>query len=163
MRQPITEHIVMIHQSVQNYSIDFETIYKRKNFSTPKNYLDFIDNYMRLLTSNRKYIDSQIRRLEGGLTTLAKAQEDTEILSKELAIKNAEIADKKKVVEELIADINEKSEIAGKQQAVAAEKKAFLDVQSVKIAEEEAEASKALEESLPALEAASQALSNIRP
>ena len=83
---------------------------------------------------------------------MAKAQEDTEVLSKELAIKNAEIAEKKKIVEELIADITEKSEIAGKQQAVAAEKKAFLDVQSVKIAEEEAEATKALEEALPALE-----------
>ncbi len=69
-----------------------------------------------------------MRRLEGGLTTLAKAQEDTEILSKELAIKNEEIAEKKKVVEELIADITEKSEIAVKQQLVAAEKKAFLDV-----------------------------------
>jgi hypothetical protein len=36
-------------------------------------------------------------------------------LSKELALKNEEIAEKKKVVEELIADITEKSEIAGKQ------------------------------------------------
>jgi hypothetical protein len=60
-------------------------------------------------------IDSNVRRLEGGLATLAKAQEDTEVLSKELAIKNAEIAEKKTVVEELIADITDKSEIAGKQ------------------------------------------------
>lgn len=81
IRQPITDHIVMIHQSVQHYSVDFETIYKRKNYSTPKNYLDFIDNYIKFLAHNRKFIDSQIRRLEGGLTTLAKAQEDTEILS----------------------------------------------------------------------------------
>ena len=45
---------------------------------------------------------------------MAKAQEDTEVLSKQLAIKNAEIAEKTKVVEELIADITEKSEIASK-------------------------------------------------
>ncbi len=151
----------MIHQSVQEYSQQFETIYKRKNFSTPKNYLDFIDNYIKFLANNRKFIDSQIRRLEGGLTTLAKAQEDTEILSQELAIKNAEIAEKKKIVEELIADIQQKSEIAGKQMEAAAQKKADLDVQSVIIAQEEAEASKALEEAIPALEAAQQALNNI--
>jgi dynein heavy chain len=48
----------MIHQSVQEYSVDFETIYKRKNFSTPKNYLDFIDNYIKFLANNRKFIDS---------------------------------------------------------------------------------------------------------
>lgn len=73
LRQPITDHIVMIHQSVQQYSVEFETVYKRKNFSTPKNYLDFIDNYIKFLTTNRKLIDSNVRRLEGGLTTLAKA------------------------------------------------------------------------------------------
>ena len=84
------------------------------------------------------------------------------MLSKELAIKNEEISEKKKVVEEMIAEISEKSEIAGKQQVIAAEKKAFLDVQSVKIAEEEAEASKALEEAVPALEAAKAALENIK-
>lgn len=93
-----------------------------------------------------------MRRLEGGLTTLAKAQEDTEVLSKELAIKNEEIAEKKKIVEELIADITEKSEIAGKQQAFAAEKKEQLDAQSIIIAREEEEARIALDEALPALE-----------
>ena len=41
----IREHITMIHMSVQKYSVDFEQIYKRKNYSTPKNYLDFIRNY----------------------------------------------------------------------------------------------------------------------
>ena len=45
---------------------------------------------------------------------------------------------------------------------VAAEKKAFLDVQSVIIAQEEGEASKALEEAIPALEAAKEALNNVR-
>ncbi len=45
------------------------------------------------------------------------------MLSKELAIKNEEIAEKKNVVAELIADITEKSAIAGKQQIMAAEKK----------------------------------------
>jgi hypothetical protein len=43
----------------------------------------------------------------------------------------------------------------------AATKKADLDVQSVQIAIEEKEASKALEEAIPALEAAQQALNNI--
>ena len=73
-------------------------------------------------------MDSNVRRLEGGLATLVKAQEDTEVLSKELAIKNEEIAEKKKVVEELISDITEKSEVAGKQKTLAAEKKALLEI-----------------------------------
>jgi len=86
MKKKTQDHIVMIHLSVQKYSEDFEAIYKRKNFSTPKNYLDFIQNYMRFLEDNRKKLTNAVVRLEGGLTTLAKAQEDTQVLKEELAV-----------------------------------------------------------------------------
>jgi dynein heavy chain len=105
IRQSITDHIVMIHTSVQTYSEEFEATYKRRNYSTPKNYLDFITNYMKFLANKRKMLDAAVIRLEGGLTTLEKAAEDTKTLSEELAIKNADIAEKKIIVEELIADI----------------------------------------------------------
>jgi len=39
-------------------------------------------------------MDNNVLRLEGGLTTLKKAQEDTEGLSLELAEKNKDIAKK---------------------------------------------------------------------
>jgi dynein heavy chain, axonemal len=103
-------------------------------------------------------MDSGVLRLEGGLTTLAKASEDTKILSDELAIKNADIAEKKVVVEELIADITQKSEVAGKQQKIATEKKAFLSVQSVEIAAKKEEADRDMEAAAPALLAAKAAL-----
>jgi len=103
-------------------------------------------------------MDSGVLRLEGGLTTLAKASEDTKILSDELAIKNADIAEKKVVVEELIADITQKSEVAGKQQKIATEKSAFLSVQSVEIAAKKEEADRDMEAAAPALLAAKAAL-----
>ena len=76
----------MIHLSVQQYSIDFESVYKRKNYSTPKNYLDFIQNYMNFLGTKRKELDGSVTRLEGGLATLAKATDDTAVLQEELAV-----------------------------------------------------------------------------
>jgi len=85
-------------------------IYKRNNFSTPKNYLDFIKNYMNFLADKRKHMDNLVRRLEGGLHTLARAQEDTEALSKVLAVQNKEIAEKAVIVEDLIVTISAKSE-----------------------------------------------------
>ena len=57
-REPVIKHIVMTHLSVQQYSVDYETMFKRKNFSTPKNYLDFIQSYASLLRQNRKHIDA---------------------------------------------------------------------------------------------------------
>jgi dynein heavy chain len=72
-KKSVIEHLVVVHLSVQKFSNDFKMIYKRNNFSTPKNYLDFIKNYMNFLGSKRKLMDSLVRRLDGGLITLARA------------------------------------------------------------------------------------------
>ena len=130
----------MIHQSVQKYSIEFETIFKRKNYSTPKNYLDFLNNYISFLKNKRKEMDAAVRRLEGGLATLAKAAEDTTVLEEKLRIDNTVIAEKKAIVEELIADINEKTETANKSAEAAAKTKAELEISGKQIAIEEEEA-----------------------
>lgn len=82
-------------------------------------------------------------------------------MQEKLAIKNAEISQRKVIVEELIEDITGKKIIAEQQAKIAGEKKADLDIQSAKIDKEEAEAAQALEAAVPALEAAKAALSNI--
>lgn len=136
----IIDHITMVHISVQKYSADFEAVYKRKNYSTPKNYLDFINNYMRFLQGKRKDIDSSVTRLEGGLATLVKAADDTAVLQEELAIQDADIAEKKVVVEGMIADISAKTIIANKQEAECSETKASLEIQNAEISIKKAEA-----------------------
>lgn len=157
----INEHIVMIHTSVQKYSVDFEQVYRRKNYSTPKNYLDFLRNYMTFLKDKRKALDGAVTRLEGGLATLAKAADDTAVLQEELAVQDADIAEKKAVVEEMIADITEKTETANKQEAECSEKKAFLEVQNAEIAVKLGEADAALEAARPIIEEAQAALGDI--
>ena len=94
------------------------------------------------MTNKRKFLDSSVTRLEGGLATLAKAADDTAVLQEELAIQDADIAEKKAVVEEMIANIMQKSEIANKQEAAASEKKILLEAQNIEITakKEEAEA-----------------------
>lgn len=48
----------MVHLSVQKFSTEYKEIYKRNNFSTPKNYLDFINNYILFLRDKRKFMDA---------------------------------------------------------------------------------------------------------
>jgi dynein heavy chain, axonemal len=114
-RLSVCNHIVLCHQSVQDYSKEFEAKYKRKNYSTPKNYLDFIKNYITFLDDNRRRMTNSVVRLEGGLSTLEKAAEDTKVLGDELQIKSADIAEKKEKVEIIIAEVNAKTEDANKQ------------------------------------------------
>ena len=161
LREPITNHIVQVHLSVQDYSIKYEDEYKRRNYSTPKNYLDFINSYTKMLVSSKKNCDNKVHRLEGGCTTLEKASKETAELSIILEEKNEKIKEKAVIVEALIADIDEKSKVAGEQQANATKKKEYLDVESVKIAKEEEEAAKALEAAIPAFEEAKLALKDV--
>ena len=94
LRQPITDHIVMVHLSVQDYSLKYEEEFKRRNYSTPKNYLDFISAYTKMRVSNLKILDGKVLRLEGGCSTLEKAGKETEELSIVLAEKNERIKEK---------------------------------------------------------------------
>jgi dynein heavy chain len=53
---------------------------KRKNFSTPKNYLDFLSNYKKLLVEKRSMYVSMVERYSGGLEKLAKASVEVSIM-----------------------------------------------------------------------------------
>jgi len=103
-----------------------------------------------------------VRRLEGGLQTLAEAQEDTKVLGDELTIQNAKISEKKIVVEQLIADITAQQETAQAQEKVALQTEADLEVKSKQIEIEEKEAEIALQAAIPALEQAQAALANVK-
>ena len=137
-RDKVCEHLVTCHSSVQVYSKEFELKFKRKNFSTPKNYLDFINNYIKFLNNNRKRMTNAVTRLEGGLATLAKATEDTKILGDELEIQNAQINERRAVVETIIADVNAKTENAAKSQQIAKALAKEILEQNIIVQQEEA-------------------------
>lgn len=44
----------MVHQSVEHYSEQFAAKLRRKNYTTPKNYLDYISTYLSNLEKKDK-------------------------------------------------------------------------------------------------------------
>ena len=61
VRDDIIDHVVDVHLSVGEYSALFGRKWRRINYSTPKNFLDFIDRYLGLLEEKDKFILSQVR------------------------------------------------------------------------------------------------------
>lgn len=80
-RQSIVDHIVYVHMSVQDYSRQFEEQLKRKNFATPKNYLDFLRTYRTSLYKSIKEFNNLVLRYQNGLLKLKEAKEQVSILS----------------------------------------------------------------------------------
>ena len=59
-RDDIIGHIVLVHQSVVSYSNKFLQRLRRSNYVTPKNYLDFINTYLKLLHEKDQFILQQV-------------------------------------------------------------------------------------------------------
>eukprot|EP00919_Chromeraceae_sp_WS-2016_P072391 GHVR01171232.1.p1 GENE.GHVR01171232.1~~GHVR01171232.1.p1 ORF type:complete len:2780 (-),score=639.98 GHVR01171232.1:32-7840(-) len=161
-RDNIVDHFVMVHSSVTDiYSPEFELKKRRKNFATPKNYLDVLYNFSTKLDQNRKSIDTQSSRLNGGLAKLVQAAEAVAIMSTDLAEKKVVVDANAKKVSILISDIQDKNSVAEKRQKEAAAAAEQIEKDSIIIRHEKAEADKALEAALPALERAAAALENL--
>ena len=158
----IVQHIVGVHMSVDQYSEQFELEMRRKNHITPKNYLDFLLNYKTQLHKFRDANTKRIERLEGGLNQLIKASESVSVLRAELTEQNKIVNEKSVECSKMIAEIQEKTKDANDKKTAATEKKAQLKEDEIEIAKEKKLAEEALEEALPALELAREALKNLK-
>ena len=162
-RPSIEAHIVKVHSSIFEYSAEYERTMRRKNHATPKNFLDFIDSYMKMLTKKRKDIQINKERLESGLIKLNEASVQVDEMSKELEIKKKEVEEKSKEVEEFRQVLEEKTAIVTQQEQQVEEKKTDCEAKEVKISAEQERVSEALAEAKPAEEAAKQALDVLDP
>lgn len=53
--EDLVEHVVLVHGSVGEFSKQFLQKLRRSNYVTPKNYLDFISTYSKLLDEKTQF------------------------------------------------------------------------------------------------------------
>eukprot|EP00928_Gymnodinium_smaydae_P090380 TRINITY_DN7418_c2_g3_i1.p1 TRINITY_DN7418_c2_g3~~TRINITY_DN7418_c2_g3_i1.p1 ORF type:complete len:3325 (+),score=999.70 TRINITY_DN7418_c2_g3_i1:390-9977(+) len=161
-RSNINTMISDIHLSVTTkYSPEFEATYKRRNFATPKNFLDFLQNYTKFLDVNRKHLEALSTRLGGGLDKLVQAGEKVAELSAELEVKKVEVDANAVQVRELISTITEAQIRATSRQEEANLAADQIEKDSAIIEVQAAEADEALQAAMPALAMAEQALEDL--
>ena len=92
----------------------FAETLRRYYYVTPKNYLDYIQNYHSQLSYNEKKVGNSVKRLAGGLSKLVDAARDVDRMSIELKDAQVIVSAKTVEVEALIEQITEKTTIANK-------------------------------------------------
>ncbi|XP_067660223.1 dynein axonemal heavy chain 10-like [Haliotis asinina] len=160
-REDVVSHIVLVHQSVGEYSKKFLQRLRRNNYVTPKNYLDFINTYLKLLEEKDKFILAQCERLAGGLQKIADASEQLAVLNEKLAVQKIAVTEKTAACEALLEEISSGTTQATEKKQLAQKKGHEIEEQSKIIVVEKKEAEDALQEALPALEAARLALEDL--
>ncbi|KAB0803715.1 hypothetical protein PPYR_00685 [Photinus pyralis] len=160
-REVIVEHVVFVHQTVGQFTSDFLVKLRRKNFVTPKHYLDYINTYLRLLEEKNNYITSQCNRLLGGLVKIEEASGELEILNAKLAVQKVIVTKATKECEAMLVEIEEGTNKATYKKDVASTRSVEIAEQSKIIAVEQADAEEALSAALPALEMARLALAEL--
>ncbi|XP_069880965.1 dynein axonemal heavy chain 10 isoform X1 [Dipodomys merriami] len=152
--EDLVEHVVLVHESVGEYSKQFLQKLRRSNYVTPKNYLDFINTYSKLLDEKTQYNIAQCKRLEGGLDKLKEASIQLDELNQKLAEQKIVLAEKSAACEALLEEISTNTAIAEEKKKLAEEKAIEIEEQNKIIAVEKTEAETALAEVMPILEAA---------
>ena len=160
-KEQIVLHMVGVHRSVMQAADDFLVQLRRYVYVTPKNYLDYIENYRSLLKSMRKSIGEQSNRFGGGLDKLVQAAEEVKTMNENLVVQKKLVDEKTKACADLLDVISANTAEAEEKQIFASKKEAELQVFNIKISKEKGEAEDELAQALPALEAAQKALEGL--
>ena len=161
-RGTIVEHMVLVHQEARKATTKFAEQLRRDVYVTPKNYLDFVQNYKSSLNENREVIGELASRLDGGLQKLTQAATEVDKMQIDLTEAKAVVDKATQECNELLEVISKNTATVESKQEVALKKEEDLKVESEKIAIEKEEAEAALAMAIPALEEAAAALDNLK-
>ncbi|XP_015836813.2 dynein axonemal heavy chain 10 [Tribolium castaneum] len=160
-RDHIIEHVVHVHTSIEEYVRNYLIKLRRKNYVTPKHYLDLMQIYLKLLEEKNQYIDSQCSRLQSGMTKIEEASAELAVLNKRLAKQKIRVEEATRACEAMLAEIDEGTRKATEKKDLASLKSSEIEEQARIISLEQADAEEALAAAMPALEVARLALSDL--
>ncbi|XP_045541937.1 dynein axonemal heavy chain 5 [Papilio machaon] len=152
-----------IQDVVSQVSTDYFQRFRRSSHVTPKSYLSFIGGYKTIYQMKQKELGDGALRMDTGLEKLREASISVEVLKKDLAVMEQDLALASEKADRVLTEVTERAmqaEIVKNQVQIVKEKAEALVAY---IAEEKEKAEIKLEAAKPALEEAEAALNTIKP
>ncbi|XP_051284477.1 dynein axonemal heavy chain 8-like [Dicentrarchus labrax] len=151
------------HDKVSESCESYFERFRRRTHVTPKSYLSFINGYKTLYSEKYNYINTLAERMNVGLDKLMEASKSVAQLSKDLVVKEKELAIASLKADKVVAEVTVSAEAATivKNEVQVVKDRAQKIVEG--IGQEKAYAEEKLEAAKPALEEAKAALNTIKP
>merc|ERR1719409_2182956 len=156
--QKVSEDMAEVHLSIDAANAQFLAAERRHNYTTAKSFLELIAFYLNLLKTKQSACEMQIERLEKGLTIMEQVQARVQGLKDDLAVKMVQVEEKKASTDVLIAEVTVASEKAAVEEAAANVEAENTNALAASAAAVKAEADGELQEAMPAMEAAKEAV-----
>lgn len=161
-RQAVVNAMVYIHHSLHNYNARLLKQQNKKTYLTPRHFLDFVEQYVKLYNEKRDDLQEQQKHLNAGLEKLRATVETVSNLrvelghkQKQLEIKNAE-ANRK--MDQMMADQGRAKE----EQKNSIEIKKQLAISDKQIAERKTIVQADLDAAMPAVQQAMKSVQSIK-
>ncbi|KAF6020163.1 DNAH5 [Bugula neritina] len=114
VKKQVIQTMGTTHDGVAESCVNYFQRYRRSTHVTPKSYLSFLAGYKDVYSEKRKEIEELERRMNTGLDKLIEASEQVTELSKELAIKEKDLAVASAKAEEVLKEVTKSAAAAEK-------------------------------------------------
>ena len=161
-RDAVVNSMVYVHHSLHRFNHRLQKQQGRVTFLTPRHFLDFVAQYVRLFTEKREDLEEQQRHLNVGLEKLRDTVHQVRDLRSSLAQKKIQLekkdAEANEKLQRMIADQRE----AEQRKTASLEIQASLDRQEEEVAKRKEVVSADLAKAEPAVLDAQEAVGNIK-
>ena len=104
-RSAVVLAMVYVHKTVHAACVKAAKQHEHLLFVTPRHYIDFIQQFVRIFGEKRAQIEEQQLHLNIGLRRLTETQEKVQELSTSLAAKEQELAAKEKMANDKLQEM----------------------------------------------------------
>ncbi|KAL1836345.1 hypothetical protein VTJ49DRAFT_5263 [Mycothermus thermophilus] len=161
-REAVVNAMVYIHYSLQRFNKKLEKQQGKKTFLTPRHFLDFVAQYVKLYNEKREDLEEQQRHLNVGLEKLRDTVDKVRDLRVSLAEKKAQLeqkdAEANEKLQRMVADQRE----AEQRRTTSLEIQKALERQEAEVASRKKIVLEDLARAEPAVEEAKASVSNIK-
>ncbi|XP_052798280.1 dynein axonemal heavy chain 8-like [Mya arenaria] len=162
IKQQLVNNMGVVHDNVASVCVEYFQRFRRQTHVTPKSYLSFLDGYITLYKQKHEEIGELAQRMNTGLEKLIEASVSVDQLSKELVVKEKDLAvanvKADKVLVEVTASATAAEKVKASVQVVKDRAQNLVD--EINVEKDYAEGK--LEAAKPALAEAERALQTIK-
>ncbi|BGP13270.1 hypothetical protein JCM10213_004960 [Rhodosporidiobolus nylandii] len=161
-RAAVVNALVHVHQSMYETNAKLSRRQGRVNHATPRHYLDFINQYVRLFNEKRDELEEQQRHLNVGLDKLRETVVQVEELRKSLAVKRTQLEAKNAEANDKLKRMVADQQDAEQKKVASIEMQAALETQKKAIADRKEVVEGQLAEAEPAVDEAREAVKGVK-